>query len=729
MKKVLFLLLVCAALGACSSDDLVITSTSSGTGDGIAYLTVRIKDVNSGTRGSSNGFAYGTEKEQFIRNAYFYLYDDNGNYYAYGSLEPGKSGMAGTAADTTGDTAGNIEWNSETQVVIWGLTDPSKPTKMVTVLNQPSDFTGVNKSFSEMTAALASRPYSNGNGDFIMTTSTYSNSGIVNYTALTADDFATEPIDIANDYANGGVDIYVERLAAKVGVDVAEDLEGDINLTSTMSAQFPKGAPDGGVYVDLLGFGVNGVARDAYVLKNIDDNSNWSNLSFVWNDADDYRCYWGESPNYGDKETIYPTSSLGNGDIDEEEVESSSGRKAGLNEYLRYTSLDDSGYRVGNDLYGQPRVNDFGSAIYCGENTNTVGDNGVIADATSNALTNILVKAQVMTKDDDELVPLDLVEYHGGYYTAEDFCNTVVDEVVDYDFTIVVDEVIDALKNSDTFSTVASYLDDLKAAIITDYIYCTPAVDNHIITSTNAPDINMNHYFRGDMLSLYNAYDGNVKVFYNGAQPYWGTPDEGFTAVGTDIISKYPSSDIVYGGENLDDYEFWFHIDSAELGTLERFGLTELGILYQIPRGSGDYFMAIDNNISFNTVATGDDAYSGGHTYTLRNFFLRTITVEADGIDSKFGSIYPNYFKDGLMYYHVPIEHLGTTTGDNIVEGQYGVVRNHWYDANITYIQSLGRGIADETEVIVPQKDIDLYYLGADINILSWKMVGQDVGW
>lgn len=86
----------------------------------------------------------------------------------------------------------------------------------------------------------------------------------------------------------------------------------------------------------------------------------------------------------------------------------------------------------------------------------------------------------------------------------------------------------------------------------------------------------------------------------------------------------------------------------------------------------------------------------------------------------------------GLTTYYIPIEHLGASVKDatNTDEGYYGVVRNHWYNVTISKIKSIGHGIWDPNkyeEPIIPDEPEDpLYYFGAKINILSWKIVNQN---
>lgn len=84
---------------------------------------------------------------------------------------------------------------------------------------------------------------------------------------------------------------------------------------------------------------------------------------------------------------------------------------------------------------------------------------------------------------------------------------------------------------------------------------------------------------------------------------------------------------------------------------------------------------------------------------------------------------------NGLCVYYVPIEH--NAVGDTPVEGYYGVVRNHWYKLTIDELTKPGHGVWEpdhKVEVIIPDDPkTKSYYLGARINILSWKIVNQSV--
>ena len=114
------------------------------------------------------------------------------------------------------------------------------------------------------------------------------------------------------------------------------------------------------------------------------------------------------------------------------------------------------------------------------------------------------------------------------------------------------------------------------------------------------------------------------------------------------------------------------------------------------------------------------------------------------------GDIKAEHYKDGMMYYNIPIEHLRggkmytenvpenanyysvTNTKGELVfalrEADYGVVRNHYYNITVNKIENLGKAVSKGDEDIIPNTDFsELYYVGATINILSWKIVNQSV--
>lgn len=92
-------------------------------------------------------------------------------------------------------------------------------------------------------------------------------------------------------------------------------------------------------------------------------------------------------------------------------------------------------------------------------------------------------------------------------------------------------------------------------------------------------------------------------------------------------------------------------------------------------------------------------------------------------------------FKDGAMFYTIPIEHYsqsGSNALKNTDEGYYGVVRNHWYKLTVNKVMRVGHGVYDPGtddepgEPLIPDDpETPLFYVDATINILSWKVINQ----
>jgi hypothetical protein len=77
---------------------------------------------------------------------------------------------------------------------------------------------------------------------------------------------------------------------------------------------------------------------------------------------------------------------------------------------------------------------------------------------------------------------------------------------------------------------------------------------------------------------------------------------------------------------------------------------------------------------------------------------------------------------DGKCYYYVDVEHFGPEGYD------VGVVRNHWYDINITSVKGLGTPAFDPSLEIDPERpEEENYYVAAEVKILKWKIVSQNV--
>ncbi len=677
MKKIIFTLMACAALYACADDEITVKGgeESGAQLDGdVAYITVNINPVTSSySRAEQDGFTYGTDAENAVSNASFYFYDADGAYVTNGSV---------TSPNFNEGTTENIEKTSDIVVAVWGL-EGDFPKYMVTILNEPTGFVH-GQTLEEMTQVLTGS-YKSGD-NFIMSSSTYEDgSETVYYTELADENFAMEPTNVESDYVDGdytAVEVYVERLAAKVTVSLDDNLyagdqtisDGIVSAMDIIDDVTTQGLRDDELYIKFLGYGLDGTSRDSYVIKNIDASA-WSSLTFVYNSATNYRSYWAMSPNYS-VDVEYPESSNGNTDSDE------SDSSTWLNDYLKYSSLAE--------------VTEFGEDAYCLENTNTTN----VLDEYISAKTHALVKAQLGTYD-GTFTPVDMLRYHGEYFEEEEFMHDMVERVMEYDFEVISQEVIAYL--NEHYASLSSYTDILMNAL-ESAVYCTTG------------DLSDVEVFSEGFLKLINMGDGYVNIWLNSSPSEW---TNGYSPGDNEYHDLYEAPNLLEGGLDLDDYKLYFKFEGDSLTPAVKLALDVLELTDLIDDDGTDYYLSMDSQVI--TIKT-----EAGHIYTLRNYLIRALEHELASINEDAGNV--NYYKDGLMYYAVPIEHLGTSQNEEeIVEGQYGVVRNAWYNLTVYNVAGIGHGIAVEDEVIVPIEEPDYYYLGAVINILSWDKIDQSV--
>jgi hypothetical protein len=111
--------------------------------------------------------------------------------------------------------------------------------------------------------------------------------------------------------------------------------------------------------------------------------------------------------------------------------------------------------------------------------------------------------------------------------------------------------------------------------------------------------------------------------------------------------------------------------------------------------------------------------------YKLENNEFKTISKDA--LNTALKAIEPAIlYSNGYTYYYTDIQHLKSATATT-----YGIVRNHIYEVRINSISGLGTPVGDETSNIVvpetPSEEDIKTYLAAEINILSWKLITNDI--
>lgn len=370
------------AFVGCSNENDPLTGGDPAFKGDVAYMTVNIRDVNAGTRATTDGgWVDGSETEHTVSTAHFYFFDTNGTFVTQGTVWNGGS-------EVDGDTGHNVEYIGKNVIVLDNLKEKGLPSYILTVLNQPTGFT------PEATLEATSKKlvnWQNTSKEFVMaTTSYYGNQNNYYVTAVTPDDFKTDPT-----LAAPVIDVYVERLAAKVEMKVGTGLTNEevINgntyykVTATVAGnENNEGGDDVAtteLYVRIDGWALNATTKNSYLSKQLDYSWMTTAPFTNWNDGDNnFRCYWGKSTVFGENVADYITKDLVT--------------------YKTYSQLDLIFPGVG----------------YCNENTNTaakINPDGVFNPA---AVTSVLVKATICDKTGQ---PLDMVRYNGLMFTKDQF--------------------------------------------------------------------------------------------------------------------------------------------------------------------------------------------------------------------------------------------------------------------------------------------------------------------
>ena len=623
-------MLACSAMVACTNDDVLENIDSPVVKGDKAYVVVNIKSANGlSSRGEPDGFEDGTDgtngtvAENNVSTATFFFYDKEGKY-----VTKSASGTEFTAEATTD----NVEKIAESVVVLEGLNGKNYPNYVVAVLNCPAEI--VTKLHSEQlplssvkSVLVGESAYMNGN-DFIMSNSTYKNDDPTSQyfaTKLVDKNFLPEQPDEdkKEELMNAGnvVNIYVERLAAKANLTLADDAEGKIPLT-----KYDVDGQDATLYVEVLNWKLNGTNKNSYLMKNVNVNFTAYEAgaegvyAFDWAGAEATgykRTYWGQSYNWGTG--TYPAGI----------------KESSANNTLNYFSWDAMTPEEGSTT--------IGTAQYCAENTNS--ETALNTGNFHSMVTEVLLQAKVYTQiGDGEAVPTDLIRYNNTLFTKEGFIARVV-------------------KNAGLEGKLWKYSDyegswKGKSIEAKDFEYVN--LGNGIV------NVRLKDVERND--------DGTIK---NVRPTKNGDADE----------YKW------YDKETLDGFDFNGGVQAATALTVEQLNAYEAAI---------------------NALAIKAECY-----------------------------------KDGMMYYNIPIEHLRggkfeyvsggkPATGDGaddtefedikVNEADYGVVRNHYYNITVNSIANLGNAVLDPDEAIIPiDKNNTTYYVGATINILAWKVVNQSV--
>jgi hypothetical protein len=413
---------------ASCSEDAIDNVENSSSETATSYISVNICDVGATTTRATGGdFVYGTAAERAVTNAKFLFYDKSGNLISESSLWSETDPMTGESNSNEKEA---VEFFGKASIPVENIMAGNKPTMMVTIVNPSASLTnsatlaGVIESLSGTAKGLYLPSATAANKYFIMSTSSYQNSenNRTYYYATDLEGVTFYDTKDEADKASDRVNIYVERLAAKVTVDIDSSdntkmVKGNAdNVYKIGDFEVNRVGTDGNIvsttetlYAKLLSWGINSTTQDSYIFKHLSKAANWTTTfgtNFVWNDAANHRSYWGDSYNYGDVDAkfYYPSRY-------QKVYENTIGKR------LNYISGDEI------------NVN-FKDADYCNENTNTAG---VIEAKNIHAVcTSVLVKADLTNADgtanyfaDAVDTAGDIIRYNGKFYTPSAYVKYV----------------------------------------------------------------------------------------------------------------------------------------------------------------------------------------------------------------------------------------------------------------------------------------------------------------
>ena len=443
MKKYLFIALAAFGFAACA-DKLDDTKSPAHNGEvEESYIAINLMaaDVDSRAEDNEGAFEYGTAAERAIKTAYFFFFDENGkpfNVMGAPATAPGgsKNHLPLDITPFTSNDAQPVENVSDISnaVLILNTYKGVYPSKIVAVLNWiPEDKTYTLEDLHGIDSELVSKI--EGVDYYVMSNSVYMDGAnkMVDAVPLTTDNIKKS----SEEALAAPVQIYVERVAAKVVLTAGGKVEGTTNIFNTDKEPSLIASLDQlnttPVYVQLLGWELYNDYNKSYLVKNIDTAWTYASLGLNWNDYFNFRCYWATSLDDDHNDSFYWKY--------EEENQLANGFKT---EY---------GFAVASAA----DYTDANTYTYCGENTNG-----------ATLRTKVILKGQLVKADaaaQSGYSALELASWYGNEYAGEEnlkiavansLANTLYHSTDNITYTpinkddIVCDEDIDGIKSYQT---------------------------------------------------------------------------------------------------------------------------------------------------------------------------------------------------------------------------------------------------------------------------------------
>lgn len=357
------------ALAGCTEK---MTDSPSGKGEvERSYISVTLKSDDQSTR-AEDGFEYGEADERYVENAHFFLFKADGSAFPV-NANGGKNYLSfnvyssGNQPEETGkpDDGPNVS-DVKDKILVFNNYKGEYPAYIVAVLNWDAKHIQPSYTLDNLYNSLAG--IRNADNHFVMSTSVYADMyGLV----IKANPLTIENIGKTEAQAKANpVEIYVERISAKVQVEAKGDVPGQ-----TAVYDVDQTVGDVPVYAKVLNWELYNEYHESIVLKHIYPEK-WGmagQIGFLWNDPNRFRSYWAGS----------------------------------------YTgTFPNDNHFKWSDISLEPGT----GVAYCGENTRQAekdAEGKIIKDPR----TKVIIKAQLVTTDG---TPVEVANWYGHNYIGEE---------------------------------------------------------------------------------------------------------------------------------------------------------------------------------------------------------------------------------------------------------------------------------------------------------------------
>lgn len=308
MKKYLFFALALLGMASCAKDDLGNGNKPNHNGEvEESYIAINLaaSDITRANN-TTPSFQDGEQAERAVSHVDFFFFDGAGNAFPVKVNDPNDGTTTEPGGNVNHLRAVNISFTEDNTATGDDISDSSNavlllrtykgqyPSQIVAVLNwSPADNKAYSLSELHQAVDIQGTFKNSGNVDtnyFVMSNAVYAQGTTPVYaTPLTMENIKTS----SEDAMKAPVNIYVERVAAKVVVKASE--EYDLNKTADYRPIDGSSTVNTKVYAKILRWDLYRDNSQSSLLKVINGAWTVNEVGFNWNDSPWYRSYWATS--------------------------------------------------------------------------------------------------------------------------------------------------------------------------------------------------------------------------------------------------------------------------------------------------------------------------------------------------------------------------------------------------------------------------------------------------